>query len=152
MRLVGRLGPRFARRGRKRGTIVLAAPAGETHSLPLALFADLLRARGFDVLDLGGDVPIDSLASTVAGTDNLLAVCLGCTTTSGNDASVTEAIDAVRERPTWRCWPVGRRSPVRTRARALGADDGGLPTLEAIARSSTFPARPPRPDRADPRA
>ena len=29
LRLVGRLGPRFARRGRKRGTVVVGAPAGE---------------------------------------------------------------------------------------------------------------------------
>ena len=66
LRLIGRLGPQFSRRGRKRGTVVVAAPAGETHSLPIALFADLLRGRGFRVLDLGGDVPADSLASIVA--------------------------------------------------------------------------------------
>ena len=33
LRLVGRLGPRFARRGRKRGTVVVGAPAGEQHGL-----------------------------------------------------------------------------------------------------------------------
>ena len=43
--LVGRLGHRFLRRGRSRGTVVLSAPAGERHGLPLALLADLLRGR-----------------------------------------------------------------------------------------------------------
>ena len=32
-RLVGRLGHRFLRRGRNRGTVVLGAPAGERHAL-----------------------------------------------------------------------------------------------------------------------
>ncbi len=143
VRLVGQLGPRFARRGRKRGTIVVAAPAGDTHSLPVALFADLLRGRGFRVLDLGGDVPSDSLASTVAGTDNLLAVCLGCTTL-GNDASVTEAIDAVRRASDVAVLAGGQAIADPDRARALGADDGGMPTLEAIALLEHLPRPAPR--------
>ena len=43
-RVIGRLGPRFARRGRSRGSVVLGAPAGESHALPVAIVADLLRA------------------------------------------------------------------------------------------------------------
>ena len=61
-RLVGRLGHRFLRRGRNRGVVVLGAPAGERHGLPLALLADLLRGAGWDVSDLGADVPATSFA------------------------------------------------------------------------------------------
>ena len=48
-RLVGRLGPLFARRGTARGAIVLGAPTGDPHGLATALVADPLRGpRLFD--------------------------------------------------------------------------------------------------------
>jgi len=131
LRLVGRLGPRFARRGRKRGTVITAAPDGELHSLPVALFADLLRGRGFRVLDLGGDVPSDSLASTVAGTSNLLAVSLSATT-PGNDASIIDAIDSVRNVTDAPVLLGGQAIADPAAARALGADDGGCSSSEAL--------------------
>src|SRR5581483_8712930 len=83
-RLIGRLGPRFARRGRKRGTVVLGAPPGEEHGLPCAIVADLLRAARFDVVDLGADTPAASFAAAAAGADRLVAVLIGATT-SGRD-------------------------------------------------------------------
>ncbi len=144
LRLIGRLGPQFSRRGRKRATVVVAAPAGETHSLPIALFADLLRGRGFRVLDLGGDVPADSLTSTVADAVNLLAVCLGCTT-AGNEASITEAIAAVRGATPAAVLVGGRAVADAATARSLGADDGGVPTraaldlIEHLPRLASFP-------------
>lgn len=131
LRLIGRLGPKFSRRGRKRGTVVVAAPGGETHSLPIALFADLLRGRGFRVLDLGGDVPADSLAAIVADIDDLLAVCLGCTTT-GNEASIVEAIAAVRSVTAAPVLVGGQAIADPVDARSLGADDGGMTTPEVL--------------------
>ena len=65
-RLVARLGSRFARRGVKRGTVVLAAPAGELHGLPVSIGANLLRWNGFNVVELGADTPPDALAEAVA--------------------------------------------------------------------------------------
>ena len=76
MRLIGRLGPRFARRGRSRGTVVLANPQGERHALALAMLADLLRASGFEPHELGADVPHASLARAVTAADDVVAVCL----------------------------------------------------------------------------
>jgi excisionase family DNA binding protein len=64
-RLVARLGSRFARRGVRRGTVVLAAPSGELHSLPVAIGANLLRWKGFNVVELGADTPPDALAEAV---------------------------------------------------------------------------------------
>ena len=58
-RLIGRLGPRFARRGRKRGVVVLGAPPGDPHSLPTAIVGDLLRGVGFEVLDMGANAPAE---------------------------------------------------------------------------------------------
>lgn len=78
-RLISRLGARFARRGVKRGTVVLAAAPGELHALPVAIAANLLRWRGFDVVELGADTPAEALAEAAAGEPDLLAVGLVCT-------------------------------------------------------------------------
>jgi excisionase family DNA binding protein len=95
-RLIGRLGPQFARRGRKRGTVVLGMPAGEWHSLPGAILADVLRGAGFEVLDTGADTPAESFAQTASDANRLVAVLLGVTT-PGRDASVRATIRALRD-------------------------------------------------------
>ena len=90
-RLVGRLGPRFARRGRKRGTVVLGAVAGDTHALPGAILADLLRGRGFDVVDLGADTPAESFVDAARHANRLVAVLVGATT-SGQERVVKRTV------------------------------------------------------------
>ena len=67
MRLISRLGARFGRRGHKRGTVVLAAPSGEQHSVPVAIAANLLRWRGFAVIELGANTPAEAVAEAAAG-------------------------------------------------------------------------------------
>ena len=79
-RLVGRLGPRFARRGRKRGTVVLGAPSGEQHGLPCAIVADLIRGAGFEAVDLGANTPAESFAGAALAAQRLVAVLVGTTT------------------------------------------------------------------------
>jgi excisionase family DNA binding protein len=78
-RLIGRLGPRFARRGRTRGVVLLGAPVGERHSLPIALLADLLRGEGWDVSDLGVDMPAASFVHAALDTDALVAIGVSVT-------------------------------------------------------------------------
>jgi excisionase family DNA binding protein len=94
-RLIGRLGPRFARRGRKRGVVVVAAPAGETHALPGAMLSDLLRGAGFEVIDLGADAPTASIVEAAEHATRLVAVLIGVTST-GHDKTVRAAITALR--------------------------------------------------------
>lgn len=94
LRLIGRLGPRFARRGRRRGTLVVGAPPGDVHGLPSALLSDLLRGRGFEVIDLGGDVPASSWSATCADIPGLLGVGIGASAPD-NDANIAEAVAAV---------------------------------------------------------
>jgi len=95
-RLAGRLGPRFARRGRHRGTVVLGAPAGDAHGIPVMLMADLLRGRGFDVVDLGADTPPAAFSRAAAGVDRLVAVGI-CATRADNDAAISAAVAAIAE-------------------------------------------------------
>ncbi|MEZ5145326.1 MAG: B12-binding domain-containing protein [Acidimicrobiales bacterium] len=96
LRLIGRLGPRFSRRGRKKGTVLLAGPAGEHHGIPLAMVGDLLRGRGYDVADLGPDVPPASLARAVTSMPRLVAIGL-CATSPNLTASLKASIAATRE-------------------------------------------------------
>jgi excisionase family DNA binding protein len=94
-RIVARLGPRFARRGRKRGTIVVGAPAGEQHGIPGAILADLLRAARYEVHDLGADTPAKSFPVAAAGARRLLAVMVGVTT-PGLDRPAARALRELR--------------------------------------------------------
>ncbi|MBV9794665.1 MAG: B12-binding domain-containing protein [Actinobacteria bacterium] len=121
-RIIGRLGPRFARRGRKRGTVVLGGPAGEQHSLPGALISDLLRGRGFDVIDLGANTPAGSFAETAGQAGQLVAVIIGVTA-PGLDDSVRAAVAALRAAAVSAPVLAGGAAVTSTEhARALGAD------------------------------
>lgn len=73
-RMIGRIGHRFARRGRPRGTVVVGAPEGEAHALPGAILGDLLRLRGWNVLDLGANTPAASFVYSAHAAD---AVAVG---------------------------------------------------------------------------
>jgi len=130
-RLIGRLGPQFARRGRKRGTVVLGAPAGDSHGLPSALFADLLRGEGFTVIDLGGDTPPASFVDAATGADRLVAV--GITATAiDNEPAIAAAIAALRE-ATDATIVVGGGATTAASAERLSADWWGGSSRDALA-------------------
>jgi diguanylate cyclase (GGDEF)-like protein len=60
--VLARLFPRLLRATpRSRERVMLAAAQGEHHTLGLRMVADMLEGAGFDVLYLGGDVPLDAL-------------------------------------------------------------------------------------------
>jgi len=129
-RLIGRLGPRFIRRGRTHGTVVLGSARGDPHSLPVAMFADVVRAHGYRVIDLGGNTPIQSYLDTAAGTERLIAV--GVSVSDANCLPAAgAAVAAARERLGV---PVLVGGPATDEAVAadLGAD-GWAPDAEAAA-------------------
>jgi excisionase family DNA binding protein len=95
LRIIGRLGPQFARRGRKRGMVIIGAPAGDQHIVPGAIVADLLRGEGFEVIDLGANTPGSSFAETTQDATRLVAVVIGATV-SGCDGAVQSTIQALR--------------------------------------------------------
>jgi excisionase family DNA binding protein len=122
MRIIGRIGPRFSRRGRSRGVVALGAPAGEFHALPVAMLGDLLRLRGWDVSDFGVDVPSESLAHVITRTPDLLAVGLSAMS-SDNLASLADACAAAHAADPSVLVVVGGRAVVDLdHARTLGAD------------------------------
>lgn len=90
-----RLGARFRRRRRSRGTVILGAPPGERHGLPLAIVADLLRLAAFDVLELGADAPAEAFAVAAERADGPVVVGIGITRVDHLDAA-REVVAAVR--------------------------------------------------------
>ena len=96
-RLVGRLGPLSARRGPTLYTVVLGCPAGERHGLPTALSANVLRGRGYGVVDLGPDVPADAFAEAVVKAGHPVAAAVAVTA-GDHDRAVRAIVRAVRAR------------------------------------------------------
>ena len=122
MRLIGRLGPRFNRRGQTRGSVVLGAPAGDRHGLPSALLADLVRGIGFTVVDLGADTPAASFARAAEAAERLVAVAVGVTTPE-NDEEVRALADALhRALPDVPVLIGGAAVRDEVHAQGLGAD------------------------------
>jgi excisionase family DNA binding protein len=96
IRLVGQLSPRCVRRGRRRGEVLIGGPAGERHSLPLAMLADLLRLEGWEVFDLGADTPANSFVHAASKINNLTAVGVSVTTPESIPGAV-EVVKALRQ-------------------------------------------------------
>ena len=121
-RLISRLGARFARRGVKRGVVVLAAPSGELHAAPVAIAANLLRWAGFEVVELGPNTPADALAETVAREPGLLAVGIACTTDAARRPAQRAIATVRRSSPDVPILLGGAAISDAEHARKLGAD------------------------------
>lgn len=78
-RIVGRLGPRCVRRGRTRGDVVIGSPVGEAHALSPAILGDLMRLRGWSVIDLGADTPSMSFLDAARRAPNLAGIAVSIT-------------------------------------------------------------------------
>ena len=132
-RVIGRLGPRFTHPGRHRGTVLLGAAPGDSHALPVAMLADVLRGEHYEVIDLGGSTPLESFLSAASGSDNLIAIGLSASTAAG----VTEAsrvIDALHAE--FDGVPVLLGGPAvtnETLARSAGADAWAPDAIRAVA-------------------
>ena len=129
-RLVGRSGPLFRSHGTRNGTIVVGAPAGEMHGLATSFCADLLRARRFDVVDLGADVPHDAFVQCVRGTNRLVAVAISVTTPQSRP-SACDLVAALRRGDIHVPLYVGGAGVDAASARELGADHWA-PDVDAV--------------------
>ncbi len=132
-RLIGRLGSRFNRRGRSRGTVVAAMPSGERHGLGIAMLADVFRGAGYDVVDLGADTPVESLVGSFARVDDLVAVCIGVVMPEnlGLAAEMTKAARVAL--PDGAVILLGGRAVTSEKqARKLGADGYAADPMAAV--------------------
>ncbi len=86
-RLIGEFSPNP--RGRRRGTVVVAALTGDRHSLPTGMATAALREDGWTVEHLGADIPVEEVISFVDGHDIDLVVLSA--TGAGADERATDA-------------------------------------------------------------
>ena len=119
--LIGRLGPRFARRGRKKGIVIVAMPPGERHGLGVAMLADILTQDGYEVRNLGADTPAPSLVATMRDADQLAAVIVSVVDARHRVAAEELLSAAHRERPTLALIAGGYAVPDERSAVELGA-------------------------------
>jgi excisionase family DNA binding protein len=131
LRLVGRLGPRFVRRGRKRGTVLLGAPPADGHGLPSALLTDLLRGRGFEVIDLGANVPSESWRGAVEALARVSAIGL-CATSPANEHNVRETIRHIHQVTSAPIVLGGQAITSAAAASELGADAFSASFADAV--------------------
>ena len=91
---LGRMQGLPQRRGRKRGSVVIACPPLETHGLPAAICAELIRSRGFSPINLGADTPTDTVIDAVNASDEVVAIILS-TVRSTPQRVILDAVDEV---------------------------------------------------------
>jgi methanogenic corrinoid protein MtbC1 len=75
--------------------VLLGTPVGEHHSLPVAMLGDLLRGAGWDVSDLGADLPVESFVRATLDTPDLVAVGVSVTSPD-NLPAAAEVLAALR--------------------------------------------------------
>lgn len=123
LRLVGRIGAGGLRPGpRRRATVVLGGAPGDPHQLPPLMVADALRWEGFQVVDLGADVPAASFVEAARVAPELAAIGVSLSV-ERHRAAVAELLAQLRrEAPPARLLVGGPVVGDEDSARALGAD------------------------------
>jgi excisionase family DNA binding protein len=120
--LIGRLGPRFVRPGRKKGVVIVAMPPGERHGLGVAMLADIIADAGYGVLNLGPDTPTVSLVAAMRDAGSLAAVVVSVVDIERRAAAGRHLAAARRERPSVPRLVGGHAVPDEGLALDLGAD------------------------------
>ena len=130
--LVGRLGPLFERRGRRRaGCVLLAGAEGDPHAIPLIMVADLLRAEGCNVIHLGADVPVETLVPMAASAD-ITAIGLSASTKTGVDRATGAILELHGNLPGIPVMLGGPAVTTEEAARRAGADGWAADAAGAV--------------------
>jgi corrinoid protein of di/trimethylamine methyltransferase len=100
---VSTLEPEMARRGTERevaGKVVLATIQGDIHDIGKTLVGTMLSAAGFQVYDMGVDVPVAALVAKAREVNaDIVGVSALLTTTMVRQRDVVEALDDMGMRP-----------------------------------------------------
>lgn len=119
------LEPEMAKTGAQRqvhGKVVLATVQGDIHDIGKSLVGTMLAASGFEVIDLGVDVPISTIVEQARQVNaDIVAVSSLLTTTMVRQREVVEALEDMGLRPDTKVM-VGGAPVTRDWADEIGAD------------------------------
>jgi len=123
------------------GTVVIGTVRGDIHEIGKSLVATMLAANGFDVHDLGVDVPVDAFVARVreAGA-NLVGLSALLTTTMHGQRDVIDALAKAGLRDRVKVM-VGGAPVTRKWADDVGADGWAQDAVAAVDLASRLVAR-----------
>jgi 5-methyltetrahydrofolate--homocysteine methyltransferase len=112
------------------GRVVVGTIEGDLHDIGKNLFIVFLRSMGFEVIDLGIDVPVKKFVDAVKQyKPDILAMSALLTTTAGNLRKVIEALEREGLRDKVKVI-VGGAAVSKEYAVEIGADAGGVDAYE----------------------
>ena len=130
------LEPEMARRGTHRemlGQVVIGTVEGDIHDIGKTLVATMLSASGFQVYDLGVDVPIARFVEKAQEVKaNIVGLSALLTTTMVRQKDVIEALEEAGLRPQVKVM-VGGAPVTRGWANEIGADGYSEDAIGAVA-------------------
>lgn len=133
---VSELEPEMARRGSSRdilGRVVIGTIQGDIHDIGKTLVGTMLSASGFEVHDLGVDVPIETLIEKARQIDaDIIGVSALLTTTMVRQRDLVAALDAQNLRPKIKIM-VGGAPVTREWMHEIGADGYSEDAIGAVA-------------------
>lgn len=126
---------------RSLGKVVIGTVRGDIHEIGKSLVATMLAANGFEVHDLGVDVPIDKFVEAVRQTGaDLVGLSALLTTTMSGQKAVIQALQAAGLRDGVRVMVGG--APVTEKwATDIGADGHAPDAVAAVALAARLMSR-----------
>ena len=116
-----------------KGRVVIGTVKGDIHSLGKNIVSTMLKTAGFEVIDLGVDVPASRfVTSASAARADVIAVCALMTTTMPQQKEVIEHLVAAGRRRDFFVM-VGGASTTQAWATEIGADGHGETAADAVA-------------------
>ncbi len=133
------LKPLFEESGvRSKGKVVIGTVQGDVHGIGKALVGMVMEGAGFEVIDLGVDVPIDRFVAVVeAEGPDLIAMSAMLTTTMPNMGRVIDRLDEAKLRPRVRVI-IGGAPVTQEFADQIRADIYAPDALSAVDRAREF--------------
>ncbi len=134
-RAVSILEPEMTRLGTQReilGKVVLATIHGDIHDIGKTLVGTMLSAAGFEVFDLGVDVPVTALVEKAREVDaDIIGVSALLTTTMVRQRDVIEALEDLGMRPRVKVM-VGGAPVTKEWVSEIGADGYSEDAIGAV--------------------
>ena len=116
-----------------KGRVVIGTVKGDIHSLGKNIVSTMLKTAGFELTDLGVDVPASRfVTAAIDGRADIIAVCALMTTTMPQQKEVIEHLVAAGKRKDFFVM-VGGASTTQAWADQIGADGHGETAADAVA-------------------